>query len=1078
MAEKTTYELKGALRDECMTNRATLDDFHPLESDWRELMRWLISTSGNIPYYEGEKGENGRLSSLWENHVLTVLVDIIRKDIDGYVDTFVGGRGTSAQQHYTERLKENIQGWTKRLRAFIRQSRGTSPGSPSVEVAELLLSRLENALPKDKEPRRRRFARFPDNANQPYFRMLGTVEDIQKYADEYISRIESGGDMDPSLALLLTFVRNYCGIAERFNRRFREWPAFYRRNILHDTPKEAVQDSTLITIEPDCQGTFPLPAGTAFLAGKKADGSDLLYATTEKAYIVPARLRSVHSLSGKEGRLYVATLPAGGQDAPCPLFDTKNRAASVLEYGWLLTSRSLVLSEGRRTVTVSIRLESGEEGSIPGLSSLNGNTSAFILQLSGGEGWRQKEEYTMEADPGHGILRLAATLDESEEAPVPCTEELHGIATVYPALRILFADREIMDALPHELSIKEITLHTEVDGIRDFTLIGESGQADPSQPFYPFGPTGERGGRLVFGHEEAALKKTTSVTLKGTWTKLPGNGFRPIYEHYGLEKPIDGNSFTVRLEWQEGSRWHECAASPQPLFRMDGAGKLTDEAVFELALEEKTTAGAFRSMPYRRDSNGFYRLILDSPETGFGTNTYYRRFTEVMMHNGRKKEKNRLPVPEQPPVPMLCDMTFGYRSAETLASGGGGGLYRFSGLSGYEACALQENRLPIFYPHMEPPAILLNLDHIGDASRVRLYLGLRYAMRGGMPVTGQPDCTLRVSRYAGGGAWKELPSEDILCEETEGLTRSGFIELKVREEAEGRGLWLKFSFAGNASPENMVLEGIYLNCVRVRATGGDGNPLPVGTPVSPTLPDGRILSVTQIQPGSGGRPAETEAQAGVRQRIRTATRGRAICGTDYEQLILERFPEVEKACCVPACDGREGIRIVVFPKPEAKSYPFLPGWKLSEMERSVRGNASPFARIKVVNPVYEPVDVYFSAMLKKDTRDPGEVKRRMERRICTFLMGWYMAGILPDLGVRYSRNALLSRIGNDERIERVGTLKVTGENREWKPDAGDDIFYGATDSCGVLYVRNLTVELEDYRSGVDESRIGSSFVIG
>ena len=66
-----------------------------------------------------------------------------------------------------------------------------------------------------------------------------------------------------------------------------------------------------------------------------------------------------------------------------------------------------------------------------------------------------------------------------------------------------------MDALPHELYIKEITLNTEVEGIRGFTLIGESGQADPSQPFYPFGPTGERGSRLVFGHEEAALKKET-----------------------------------------------------------------------------------------------------------------------------------------------------------------------------------------------------------------------------------------------------------------------------------------------------------------------------------------------------------------------------------------------------------------------------------------------------------------------------------------------------------------------------------------------------------------------------------------
>ena len=1081
MAEKTTYGVKGTLRDECMTDRTALDGFRPLESDWRELFRWLMSVSGDIPYYDGETKESGRLSSLWENHVLTVLVDILRKDIDGYVDSFVGGRGTSAQQRYTERLEDSFRTWAERLGAFIRQSRSTRTGSPSVEVAELLLSRLENALPKEREPRRKRHARFPDNANQSYFRMLGTVADIQKHADEYISRIESGGDMDPSLALLLTFVRNYCGIAERFNRRFRDWAGFYRRNILHDTPKEAVQDSTLVVIEPDrknMEGTFPLPAGTTFLAGKKADGSDLLYATAEKEYIVPAHILAAHCLFRKEARLYAAALPAGGEDGPCPLFDTKNPAASALEYGWLLTSRSLVLSEGRRTVTVCIRLEGGEGDSMPDLSCFDGNTAAFILQLSGGEGWRQKEEYTMEADPGQGMLRLTVTLNEGEEAPAPCTEELHGIATVYPALRILSADSTATDALPCRLYVKEITLHTEAEGIRNFTLMGESGQADPSQPFYPFGPTGERGSRLVFGHEEAALKDITSVTLKGTWMKLPVNGFKPIYEHYGLEKPVDGSSFTVRCEWQEESRWHECAASPQPLFRMDGSGRLTDEAVFELVLEEKRAADGLRLMPYRRDSNGFYRLILDSPETGFGTNTYYRRFTEVMLHNGREKEKHRLPVPEQPQVPMLCDMTFGYKSSETLAPGS---LYRINGLWGYEACPDAGRKPFLFMPQMDAPSLVVGMDNMGDTSRTRFYFDLRYAMRGGMPVAEQPDCALRISRYAGNGAWAELPPEDILCEETDGMTRSGFIELKVREGTKDQGLWLKFAFDGNAGPENMVLGGIHLNCVRVRAIGGDGSSLPAGTIAAPSVEDSRILSVWQPFAGSGGKPAETGHDAAIRQRIRISTRNRAVCGGNYEEMVLERFPEIEKACCIPASGNDGTVRIVVLPKPEKRSYPFLPGWKLSEIENHIRQYASPFAKIEAVNPVYEPLSVTFRAVLKEGTPDPGAVKRRIARRIWVFLMAWYMDGRLPDFGVRYSCDALLSRTANDEDIEEFVSLEIRTGNRLYRiteASHGEDTVLSASDGCGVLYIDTLDVELADSRRGVDEGKIGTDFMIG
>lgn len=64
MAEKTTYEQKGTLREECMQDTAMPDGFRPLESDWRELLRWLMSVSGNLPYYDRTDKENGRLSSL------------------------------------------------------------------------------------------------------------------------------------------------------------------------------------------------------------------------------------------------------------------------------------------------------------------------------------------------------------------------------------------------------------------------------------------------------------------------------------------------------------------------------------------------------------------------------------------------------------------------------------------------------------------------------------------------------------------------------------------------------------------------------------------------------------------------------------------------------------------------------------------------------------------------------------------------------------------------------------------------------------------------------------------------------
>ena len=273
MNEKPTYELRGTLRDDCMKDTAVLEDFHALESDWRELFRWLMSVSGDIPFINAEGKEEGCLSLLWENHVLVVLVEIVRKDLSSYVSSFVGGQGTSLQKRYTRNLINRCTQWSLRLDRFIRMSHGYSPDSPAMQVAVEIRDRLTAAIPTGDEgrDRPRRMPAFMDNRTQPYFQMLGALQDIQAKAEEYISRIESGGDMDASLALLLTMVRNYCGIASDFNGRLTDWASFYRWEILHDTPREAVQDNTFITIEPDRTkviGTFSLPEGTAFTAGK------------------------------------------------------------------------------------------------------------------------------------------------------------------------------------------------------------------------------------------------------------------------------------------------------------------------------------------------------------------------------------------------------------------------------------------------------------------------------------------------------------------------------------------------------------------------------------------------------------------------------------------------------------------------------------------------------------------------------------------------------------------------------------------------------------------------------------------
>ena len=72
----------GTLRTDQEANLARLDDFQVLTSDLRIQLHRLEKSGGT-------------LRPLLENHVLTVLADISRKQLSGYGESFADAQGTA-----------------------------------------------------------------------------------------------------------------------------------------------------------------------------------------------------------------------------------------------------------------------------------------------------------------------------------------------------------------------------------------------------------------------------------------------------------------------------------------------------------------------------------------------------------------------------------------------------------------------------------------------------------------------------------------------------------------------------------------------------------------------------------------------------------------------------------------------------------------------------------------------------------------------------------------------------------------------------------------------------------------------
>lgn len=1022
MATKTRHS--GTLRTDLEANLARLGSLPVMESDWDRLLHRL------------EWGSEGTVRSLLENHVLTVLADIRRKRLAGYPDTFADSQGTAEAARYARKLRGNIESWVKRLDTYTDRSWLSGHSGNAVRTAQELSARLKATLTgTDKEG---------------WYKMFRTVSAIREESDRYRRQAEESGDTEPSLALLLAYLKNYAGIAETFNRRLASLPELYLKDILHAQPKAAEPDNAYVVITPtETAGGFTLPEGTAFSAGE-----ELAYRTGQDEYISPMRCTEVHAIHLQGETLHKSPLLLNGETQPA---DSLFSDGQPMYLGWQIESPMLVLGEGKHEICIRFHLTA--DSVLP--DSLPKN--AVKLQFSGEEGWTEQPcRCSME----NTRLSISFTVEQTDTAITACTEEVHGTDTAYPALRIL-TDQPRWAS---HLRFRQVGIEVKASGIRNFTLSNELGEADLSQTVLPFGIQAEQSSRFLFACKETTQKPLLEVELKGKWQKLPATlkAFDTLYAPYGVKS----GDFTISTACKRQDAWqsHE---DKQPLLDFDSEGNLS-EAKVQFRFDKPTATDMFR-------------ITLETPAIGFGTAAYRKMFTEVMIHNSRCKEKERKEIPEEPPVPGLCDMELSYTAIATIPvekeADNPSRLSRITALSEQETFQprLVAGAVPFLLPTPVTHLLLFAFTHVEQAKSVRMYINMALppsCIPFGSP---QPDKKVRASwELWNGYEWQTIPSESVKAEETGGFTQSGFVEIDLPQllytDRQGR-LWLRAALSGDTSA-CLALHGVWTNCIRVTAENGDGTPLPAGTLQQTEEPDERIESIVQPLPGFGGRTAETKEECTLRQQMRLHNRHRAVTMKDYEELVLEHFPEIDKAQCItlPGENAPSEICIVVFSRMEDSRYFLSPAWKLEEIRRTVGRYAPPFVTLKVVNPQYEKITAQCKVVLRENIQDESRVLRQLTVLAQNCIAPWLRTGEIPDSGDTFSYKELHARLANHEALLRLASLKVDGFSL---PDTGigteDRLFRGEKEWS--ILLPEINIELLSPDDGIEEAEIGGNFII-
>lgn len=1076
---KDIYIGKGLSREEYLSDKARLGEFPALENGRMELLDWLMSVAGRTECYDSDRKETTTLGKVWSNHVLTVLADILHTDTEAAGERFIRSLGTSDSTGMETAMRRRFDEWIRRLDGYTL-GRWSTPGDrnadASVQAAQSIRKLLDDALHGESRPRLSAWnAQALDSGHTAWFRMLQTLRNIQRRCEGYIRMIEAGGRMDPALALLLTFIRNYGSTAERFNNMLRSLPEFYHKEILKTRGRNAVQDSAYLIVTPAGRNLF-LPEGFAFLAGQNATGEELLYRTTRSEQLTAGHIERICSLFTDERdghtQLLSNEVPLSENSEGTLLF--RSRTATPVCSGWQLESRMFRFSEGRRKIGITFCTENPVGAPMTGIDK-----TAFTVEASTEKGWLPCALDEV-ADTGKGI-RFTFTIDDTAGELSPCTEEVYGTATGHPCIRILTSKENYPKALAGVWNFNHIEITIEADGIRRFRLQNELGEIDTTQPFMPLGIAGEKGSWFKFGHEETDCLPLTEVTLNIRWDKLPQtpDGYAGIYRHYEGNR-LTNASFRIATSYRMAEEWIACNGSPQPLFRGED-GKPAEKGSIRFSFKDRL-ADADRSRSFR--------VVLDSPEIGFGMEEYRRLFADVMIWNGRNKKQRE--IPRQPVLPCFAETSLSYRAAWSSREESGleVKLSRVTPFGDISPCRLPVSgeNCPVVEDTGSDHNLYIRFAGFRRDRRIRMYADLAFlrknivADENSRTQENTPSPVLHWE-YPNAEGWKELDAEDVFREDTEGLTRSGYIEFRLPDELDIRAPFtLRARIEGDAS-QCLAMKSIHLNCILVTAENGDGISIPAGTIQQPKQENARIASVLQPLPGFGGRQAENADTASCRQDKRIAHRNRAVAPKDFEQLILEQFPYIEKVHCLPQT-GKTGntVHIVVFSRTEGVQYPFTPAWQVAEIERWIAARVSPFVDVTVRNPEYLKIQIGCKAVLRRNIRDEGEVRRRLRRTIRDYFASWIAEGGLPELGVRYSYKELHTRIANDSSVEKlleisinrsVPEIDVTDIREENDFRMPEDRYPAWT----VLIPEVRGLEFLPATGGIDEAVIDSNFKI-
>jgi hypothetical protein len=511
--------------------------------------------------------------------------------------------------------------------------------------------------------------------------------------------------------------------------------------------------------------------------------------------------------------------------------------APEASFGWALASPLLVLSEGTRTISLTLgfskaadkfNLEQMLALLIPGESGDNAPQSAsvipFQVQLSTEKGWLEPESVVLnwndpemtysplgriEAEnqnsdsPEHNELRalvFKCTLTPSQPALCSLTRDVHGMDATFPVLRLMLKPvwnkqdacyLTTSYAVLRNLTLMRAHMHVAVSELSHITMGNDQSNLDAKKPFEPFGFQPAVGSSFYFGHPEIVVKKLDSLGFHINWMGVPNQLSSKLpavpgdhYANYSQE--LDNSSFKAKVSLIDGNVRHNFTQSLS-LFDTTDAAKPTNMTL--VAPQEQGDVTSAQTISSNvTDWHRYLQLELESPD--FQHSVYptlaLQKSLAMSVAVASKSAAELDPKVYQinpPYTPKIKKLTLDYSASARLD---------------FDASINQESAMRAF--HVEPFGFAELKQNDGEVGcsflpefnfEGQLYIGLRnvsppqnlsllFQVAEG---SANPDLNVEPVQwsYLSGDRWKSLSKDgSLLADATRGLINSGIVELALK----------------------------------------------------------------------------------------------------------------------------------------------------------------------------------------------------------------------------------------------------------------------------------------------------------